>query len=241
MNTRNFILLLVLLSALTSFADKKMTICNDDTGESFEVSVPDGLKIYEYNSNWLDSVPYLVEHARWKKPWAYEALAECYRYGKGGVEKSMFNAIMSYEEAGMSATKVAEEAFESDPSDELGLINHLMEGLSKKSLTEEQVVSMIDNMLTPIPSWASLLKEILQNSSDDRISFIKSQLSNERFLSDLDVSQCMTQRHSIKCLQVLPMIICVISGFMEKNCLPYMMSLVKGYGENTSMKMARNI
>lgn len=38
---------------------------------------------------------------------------------------------------------------------------------------------MIDNMLTPIPSWASLLKEILQDSSDDRISFIKSQLSNE--------------------------------------------------------------
>ena len=43
-----------------------MTIRNADTGESFEVSVPDGLKIRidEYNSNWLDSIPYLVEHAR---------------------------------------------------------------------------------------------------------------------------------------------------------------------------------
>lgn len=179
MNTRVFIFFFVLLSALNSFADKKMTIRNADTEESFEVSVPDGMNIYEYNSNWLDSIPYLVEHARWTEPWAYKSLAECYRYGRGGIEKSMFNAIMSYENAGMSATKVAEEAFESDPSDELGLINHLMEGVSKKSLTEEQVVSMIDNMLTPIPSWASLLKDIMQYSSDDRISFIKSQLSNE--------------------------------------------------------------
>lgn len=132
MNTRVFILFLVLLPALNSFADKKMTIRNADTEEFFEVSVPDGMNIYEYNSNWLDSIPYLVEHARWTEPWAYKSLAECYRYGRGGIEKSMFNAIMSYENAGMSATKVAEEAFESDPSDELGLINHLMEGLSKK-------------------------------------------------------------------------------------------------------------
>lgn len=179
MNTRNFILLLVLLSALTSFADKKMTICNDDTGESFEVSVPNGLKIHEYNSNWLDSIPYLVEHARWKKTWAYEALAECYRYGKGGVEKSMFNAIMSYEEAGMSATKVAEKAYESNPSDEFGMINHIMEELNKKSLSEEQVISMIDNIPSPVPSWVSFLKKILQNSSVDRKIFIESRLSNE--------------------------------------------------------------
>lgn len=179
MNTRIFVIFLVLLSALTSFADKKMTIRNAGTDESFEVSVPDGMNIHEYNSNRLDSVPYLLEHARWKEPWAYKALAECFRYGKGGVEKSMFNAIMSYENAGMSATTVAEEAFESNPSDELGLINHLMEGLSKNSLTEAQVVSMIENMPSPIPSWACLLKEILQNSSVDRITFIKSKLSNE--------------------------------------------------------------
>ena len=39
MNNRIFFLLFALLSALTSFADKKMTIRNTDTGESFEVSV----------------------------------------------------------------------------------------------------------------------------------------------------------------------------------------------------------
>ena len=70
-------------------ADKKMTVRNADTGEPFEVSVPDGLKTYEYNSNWLDSVPYLVVRARYGEPWAYEALGDCYRYGKGGVEQSI--------------------------------------------------------------------------------------------------------------------------------------------------------
>lgn len=56
----------ILLSSFAVMADKKMTLSNIDTGESFEVSVPDGLKIsiQEYNSNWLDSIPYLVEHAK---------------------------------------------------------------------------------------------------------------------------------------------------------------------------------
>lgn len=59
MENRICIVLLTLMSALYSFADKKMTIRNIDTGESFEVSVPDGLKIsiQEYNSDWLDSIP----------------------------------------------------------------------------------------------------------------------------------------------------------------------------------------
>ena len=131
----------ILLSSFAVMADKKMTLSNIDTGESFEVSVPDGLKIsiQEYNSNWLDSIPYLVEHAKWIEPWAFEALAECYRYGKGGVEKSMFNAIMCYEEAGKSATEIAEAAYECDPTDELGLLNHLMNGLAKK----RNIVSML--------------------------------------------------------------------------------------------------
>lgn len=65
MKNRIIILTWVLMSALYCYADKKMTFRNIDTGESFEVSVPDGLKIsiQEYNSNWLDSIPYLVEHA----------------------------------------------------------------------------------------------------------------------------------------------------------------------------------
>ena len=82
-----------MLSSFAAMADKKMIIRNADTGESFEVMVPDVLRSYEYNGNWLDSIPYLVEHARNGEPWAYEALAECHRYGKGGVKRSFSDML----------------------------------------------------------------------------------------------------------------------------------------------------
>lgn len=160
-------------------ADKKMTLSNIDTGESFEVSVPDGLKIsiQEYNSNWLDSIPYLVEHAKWKEPWAFEALAECYRYGKGGVEKSMFNAIMCYEEAGKSATEIAEAAYECDPTDEFGLLNHLMNELDKKRISEEDAIRLINGVITPKAGWMVFLADILRHEHDAWEEYIKSRLT----------------------------------------------------------------
>lgn len=171
----------ILLSAFAVMADKKMTLSNIDTGESFEVSVPDGLKIsiQEYNSNWLDSIPYLVEHAKWKEPWAFEALAECYRYGKGGVEKSMFNAIMCYEEAGKSATEFAEAAYECDPTDEFGLLNHLMNGLDKKRISEEDAIRLINGVTPPKPRWMVFLAEILRHEHDAREEYIKSRLTTD--------------------------------------------------------------
>lgn len=179
MNNRIFILLLTIMSAIYSSADKKMTIRNIDTGESFGVSVPDGSKfsVQEYNSNWLDSVPYLVEHARWKEPWAYEALAECYRYGKGGVDKSMFNAIMCYEEAGKFARDIAEKSYESDTTDEFGLLNYLMEGLDKKRISEDDVIRLIDGLTTPISSWTIFLSDILKQEHGAREEYIKSRLT----------------------------------------------------------------
>lgn len=169
----------ILLSSFAVMADKKMTLSNIDTGEPFEVSVPDGLKIsiQEYNSNWLDSIPYLVEHAKWKEPWAFEALAECYRYGKGGVEKSMFNAIMCYEEAGKSATEFAEAAYECDSTDEFGLLNHLMNGLDKKRISEEDAIRLINGVITPKAGWMVFLADILRQEHDAREEYIKSRLT----------------------------------------------------------------
>lgn len=169
----------ILLSSFVVMADKKITLSNIDTGESFEVSVPDGLKIriQEYNSNWLDSLPYLVEHAKWKEPWAFEALAECYRYGKGGVEKSMFNAIMCYEEAGKSATEIAEAAYECDPTDEFGLLNHLMNELDKKRISEEDAIRLINGVITPKAGWMVFLADILRQEHDAREEYIKSRLT----------------------------------------------------------------
>lgn len=171
----------ILLSSFAVMADKKMTLSNIDTGESFEVSVPDGLKtsIQEYNSNWLDSIPYLVEHAKWKEPWAFETLAECYRYGKGGVDKSMFNAIMCYEEAGKSATEFAEAAYECDPTDEFGLLNHLMNGLDKKRISEEDAIRLINGVTPPKPRWMVFLAEILRHEHDAREEYIKSRLTTD--------------------------------------------------------------
>lgn len=107
MKSINYIITICLIAfSLSVFADKKMTLRNSDTGESFEVMVPDGLRIYEYNSNWLDSIPYLIEHARWGEPWAYEALGDCYRDGKGGVKMSIVKALGYYDLAGMDIDSI---------------------------------------------------------------------------------------------------------------------------------------
>ncbi len=107
MKSIKYIITICLIAfSLSVFADKKMTLRNSDTGESFEVMVPDGLRIYEYNSNWLDSIPYLIEHARWGEPWAYEALGDCYRDGKGGVKMSIVKALGYYDLAGMDIDSI---------------------------------------------------------------------------------------------------------------------------------------
>ncbi len=179
MNNKLILFLLIALSTFTSFADKKMTVRNADADTSFEVSVPDDMDIYEYNANWLDSVPYLIEHAKWKEPWAYEALAECYRYGKGGIEKNMFNALICYEAAGKVGTKIAEDAYEANHFDELGLMNHLMDGLDRLHLTEEETISVIENLPAPRPEWANFLKDILEQQPENRADYIESRLSPE--------------------------------------------------------------
>ncbi len=200
MNIRIIIFLLALLSVFYSFADERITFRNIDTGESFDVSVPDGLKlsIQEYNSNWLDSIPYLVEHARWKEKWAFEALAECYRYGRGGVDKSMFNAIICYEEAGKSASDIAEDAYKNNPTDELGLLNHLMEELDKDRLSEEDAILIIDGLSTPKPNWIVFLREILGQKHEAREEFILSRLNpdstSDEFLTGF-ACLAMADRH----------------------------------------------
>lgn len=177
MNNRILVLLLACLSALTSFADKRM---GADKAINVMLTEPDDFGLTGYSDTArIDSVRYFVEHARWKESWAYEALAEIYRYGKHGVDKSLFNAIMCYEEAGMSVAKIAEAAYDSDHYDELGLINHLMEGMDKKHLTDADIISEIESMPYPAPEWASFLLEILRHDPDCRKDFIEPRLTAE--------------------------------------------------------------
>lgn len=126
-----------------------------------------------------DSVPYLIEHARWLEPWAYEALAECYRYGKGGLDKSLFNTLISYELAGLSATEIAQAAFEANPNDELGLLNYLMEGRDKKRLTDEDIIKLIEKMPCPRPAWATLFRQLLMKAPAERSDYAASLLATD--------------------------------------------------------------
>lgn len=141
---RLFIIAVLLLSTFAVMADKKMTIQNADTGESFEVMVPDGLRIYEYNGNWLDSIPYLVEHARYGEPWAYEALAECHRHGKGGVKRSFLNTLFYYELAGKDIESSLKEIEQSNHDDPVAIFARVINYLESDEI--EHALCAIDTL-----------------------------------------------------------------------------------------------
>lgn len=159
MNIRYISIIILLLSVLYASADKKITIRNSDTGESFEVSVPDGMRIYEYNSNWLDSIPYLLERARYGEPWAYEALGDCYRYGKGGADRSIFKAFFYYELADMDIERKAIESLEENPTDQLGNTFRLIDMMEKGD--KESVLCFLDTAHYDNHTDANVIRDMI--------------------------------------------------------------------------------
>lgn len=139
-HSRIYLTLIAVATVLVAMADKKMTIRCEETGESFEVTVPDGLRIYEYNGNWLDSIPYLKEHARNGEPWAYEALADCYRYGKGGVTRSIINALGYYDLAGKDVDEVISDIEKTDHNDPFAVFPRLIDYLENKDYSKVECV-----------------------------------------------------------------------------------------------------
>ncbi len=170
MKIRHFALILLLLSVFSAFADKKMTIRNAENGESFEVSVPDGLKIYEYNSNWLDSIPYLLERARYGEPWAYEALGDCYRYGKEGAERSIFKTLVFYTLSDMDVDKKTEELVAENPNDIISLIYKLMGHLERKD--NESVLGPLDTLRQQGYVEAEVIRGFLKVTDKDNLASI---------------------------------------------------------------------
>lgn len=158
----------------TAHAQTQPAITCNDTEESVDVAVSDTLKFPRFNSEWLDSIPYLMENVRNHEPWAYEALAECYRYGKG-VDKCIANAMIYYDESKARTARVlAEKVYESDPTDELGFMNHLIEELDKHLMTIEEAVSLIDQYPAPLPKWAVRMRLIFDNhDADDIDGYVK--------------------------------------------------------------------
>ncbi len=173
MKFRYITVLILLLSVLSALADKKMTIRNSDTGESFEVSVPDGMRIYEYHSNWLDSIPYLLERARYGEPWAYEALGDCYRYGKGGVGQSIMNALIYYELGGINVEEMAMKAVDENPKDHLSLIYKLINKVESED--HDGILCILDTLNQEQYTEADILKDFLCNADTISLASIVQQ------------------------------------------------------------------
>lgn len=145
MKIRIAILFLSLISALNSFADKKIAV-------------------QEYNGNWLDSVPYLVEHARWGEPWAYEALAECHRYGKGGLKKSLINALFYYDLAGKRMESCMAEIEQNNHNDPIALFRRLIDYLENTDY--DRVICAIDTLQKFDYHSADILAKVIADSGD---------------------------------------------------------------------------
>ena len=185
MNIRNLLLfiLILLVSNVPAYAENTIAAGNEDAS-------------HQYPDCGQDSIPYIMEHVRNKERWAYEALAECYRYGRG-VEKSMTNALIYYDEGSIGATDIAQKAYESNPADELGFMNYLMEELDKNRMTLDEAVSLIDKYPAPLPKWAIRLKTIFGNKDiDDIKGYIES-------LVDLENDSADELIASMACLKIL--------------------------------------
>lgn len=154
----------VMVFSLPVFADRKMTIRNSDTGESFEVTMPDGLRIYEYNSNWLDSVPYLMEHTRYGEPWAFEALGDCYRFGKGGVTRSFINAITAYDFAGKNIGEFIDTVRQNKEDDPISVFARMVDYVENRDY--DRIVCAIDTLNESGYHSADILREYISRKND---------------------------------------------------------------------------
>ena len=162
------IILSLFFSVLSVFADKMMTDPQEGTGESFEAAVPDGLKFNESDSCRLDSIAYLVERARFGEPWAYEALGDCYRYGKGGVEQSLFKALIYYQLSGKSRDAMTHRLIEDKPLDLLALVYKLMDRMEDSD--KEGILSIVDTLNNEGYHHADVLRTFLGNTSSENLS-----------------------------------------------------------------------
>lgn len=170
MKAKKFIIPTVVLFsyaiALAGSSYRQATVTSEEAGDSAALNESAEPKTYEYNENWLDSVPYLMEHARNGEKWAYENLAECFRYGKGGLEKSMANALSFYEKSGNVLEDIAKEVYQSDPNDELGLFTNLIERLDRRTSTKEEILKELAAQHAPLPKSMALLETLLKREDE---------------------------------------------------------------------------
>lgn len=186
---RILIIAAVLLSALEVMADKKITIRNADTGESFEMTVSDGFKMYSYNVNWLDSIPYLIEHARYGEPWAYEAIAECHRYGKGGIKRSLINSLCYYDLSGKDIEDCIKEIGQSIHDDPVAVFGRLIDYLENNDY--DRVLCAIDTLHEADYHSADILGKYLRETNEMDLEDIMKYATNPNTDPDASVFACV--------------------------------------------------
>lgn len=136
-----FLAFFALLTITTAHAQQKLIVRNSETGESFEVEIPDGLTITA--DGWPDSVEVYRERARQGDVEAYRKLARCYEDGVG-VEANFVNMMYLYELADYMDGKRDHHYFRKSR------LGQMLEDMDRKyqdndSVGAEEILAQINN------------------------------------------------------------------------------------------------
>lgn len=92
---------------------------------------------------------------------AYLTMAEGYRYGRNGFEKSLTNARYCYELAGVDVDSLAERACETNREDEFGLMFRLLETMRISGL--DRAINDTEKIQLPETDWAQTFNDLASN------------------------------------------------------------------------------
>lgn len=142
-----FMAFFALLPITSAYAQQNLIVRNSETGESFEVEIPDGLTITA--DGWTDSVEVYRERARQGDVEAYRKLARCYEDGVG-VETNFVNMMYLYELADYTDGKRDHYYFRKSR------LGRMLEDMDRKyqnndSIGAEEILAQINN------EWPSFL------------------------------------------------------------------------------------
>lgn len=145
-----------------------------------------------------DTLSCLIKHAQWGNPKAFESLADLYRHGKEGLQKSMINTMVCYGFAQKDPGTVGNDIFESNPEDEFGLMMYLMDILSKQGVIALR--EKIQNLPPYDFSWLKVLSDISLLPDGDEDEYMWYVLNNIDEKTDTDAFviaySCLAILHS---------------------------------------------
>lgn len=96
---------------------------------------------------------------------AYLTMAEGYRYGRTGYEKSLTNARYCYELAGVDVDSLAERAREANRADEFGVMFRLLETMRISGL--DRAIDETAIIQLPATDWAQMFNDLAASRSRD--------------------------------------------------------------------------